>query len=107
MNSAKMIVVQTTVGSKEDADRLVTEVMAKHLAACCQQLSITSTYWWEGQLQTMAEILLSFKTVDDAWDKLEQTLTQAHPYDCPEIISLPVRIATDSYADWVAENTLI
>lgn len=103
----KMIVVQTTVGNREDAQRLITEVMAKQLAACCQQLSISSTYWWEGQVHTLDEIQLSFKTVAEAWEPLETLLQAAHPYDTPEIIALPVNAASESYRVWVEENSLI
>lgn len=107
MQSRQMIVVQTTVGSEEDAHRLTMEVMAKQLAACCQQLSISSTYWWEGKINTINEILLTFKTVEAAWEPLEEVLRDAHPYDTPEIVALPVNNVSETYAAWVNDNTLI
>lgn len=76
------------------------------MAACVNAVpGLTSTYYWEGRLQTDAEILLVIKTRTNLFRKLERFVRKEHPARVPEIIALPVIAGSKPYLDWVSAET--
>lgn len=72
------------------------------LAACVNVVpGLTSFYLWEGALAEDGESLLVIKTTAAAVPALEEALADLHPYDVPEILSLPVDHGADAYVRWV------
>ena len=59
----EFIQVVTTVGSEEDARRIARELVEERLAACVQVVGpVSSTYWWEGVVETETEWLCLIKS---------------------------------------------
>ena len=73
-------------------------------AACVQATPIRSTYMWQGKLASHEETLLSIKTLQSAYPKVQSLIREAHSYDTPEIIAQPVTGVSMSYIDWVASQ---
>lgn len=96
-----MVIVVTTVDSRERAQHIVRAVVGARLAACGQIVGpIASTYWWRDTLEEAEEWLCLFKTVPEAYDELEPAIRALHPYELPEIVALPVAQASAGYLDW-------
>lgn len=94
--------VVTTIDSREAADGLARGAVAARLAACAQVSGpITSSYWWEGAVESEDEWQVAFKTTTAAYPALEQHLREAHPYDVPEILCLPVTAGNPAYLGWL------
>ncbi|KAL3690083.1 hypothetical protein R1sor_016392 [Riccia sorocarpa] len=101
-----LIVVYVTVPNKETATSLATSIVTNKLAACVSQIpGITSTYVWEGKVETEQEILLMIKTRRALLDSLTAHVKSNHPYTVPEVIATPILGGNDSYMKWVVENT--
>jgi periplasmic divalent cation tolerance protein len=61
--SAQALLVLTTCGTAEDANRLAKLLVEQRLAACVNAVdNVTSTYRWQGRLQQDQETLLVIKT---------------------------------------------
>lgn len=89
----------------EAAERLATTLVENRLAACVNITGpVQSVYHWKGELQKEEERLLVIKTTPARWPALEQKLAQAHPYEVPEIIALPVHQGAENYLRWVEES---
>ncbi len=85
----------TTVDDRPTADSLALSAVTARLAACAQVGGpITSTYWWEGEIETSSEWVVQLKTTTDRLDELIEHLRVAHPYDVPEVVAVPVSAAT-------------
>ena len=108
MSITGLLLVSTTVGSAEAAKQLAKQVVKQRLAACAQVLSpIQSIYWWDGQLEELEESeewLVLLKTTEAAWSKLEKALTEAHPYDVPQLIAVPIEAVHLPYKHWLNEQ---
>jgi periplasmic divalent cation tolerance protein len=65
---------------------------------------MTSTYWWQGQVETAREYLLLAKTTSDRFEAIREHVTSEHPYDNPEILAVPVASAAPLYAAWLRES---
>jgi periplasmic divalent cation tolerance protein len=98
----KYVQVVTTVGTREDADRIARAVVEQRLAACAQVTGpITSTYWWEGAIETGEEWLCVIKSTEAAYPALEEAIRAIHPYEVPEIMAVPVVAGSAAYLAWL------
>lgn len=80
-------------------------MLERRLVACVQILGpIQSRYRWEGEVTQSSEYLLLVKTVAARVDSVTATIVDAHPYDVPEVLALPVVGGHRPYLDWVTEN---
>jgi periplasmic divalent cation tolerance protein len=103
-----VIQVFTTLDSQQAADNLGRTLVERRLAACAQVLGpISSTYWWEGAVESAEEWLCLIKTTWDAYGALEQAICESHPYDVPEILAVPVSAGHSAYLDWLRAQVSI
>ncbi len=102
----ELIQVLTAIGSKEDAQKVANAIVGEHLAACVQIIGpITSTYWWQGVMETADEWLCLMKTRQELYEQVEQAIRAIHPYDEPEILAMPVIAESRTYLDWIVSET--
>jgi periplasmic divalent cation tolerance protein len=97
------IQVITTIGTREEADKLARDLVARRLAACVQVAGpITSTYRWQGNIETSQEWSLVIKSLQSKYAPLEAAIRELHPYDVPEILAVTVVAGQPDYLDWLA-----
>jgi len=86
-----ILLVITNLPDAPSAERLAHQLIEARAAACVSQLApCTSMYRWQGKIETAAEIPLLIKTTRAAYPRLEKLIREAHPYELPEIIAVPV-----------------
>ncbi len=103
---AEFITVQTTIDSKEGAQKIAEAIVGKHLAACAQVSGpITSTYWWQGKMEQAEEWICTAKTRSELYNKLEQAIREVHTYDVPEILAVNVVAGNADYLNWISQET--
>ena len=76
---AQAIVIMTTVAAEAEADAIATYLLEAELAACIQEVPITSRYRWQGEVQREGEILLLVKTSPAAADATMAAIAERHP----------------------------
>jgi periplasmic divalent cation tolerance protein len=97
------IQVITTLDSQEAAGRMARELVARRLAACVQVAGpITSTYRWQGKIETSQEWACLIKTQGSKYAALEAAIRELHSYDVPEILATAIVAAGRDYLDWLA-----
>lgn len=100
------LLVLTTCPDAEFAATLAAKVVDARLAACVNIVpGIQSVYRWKGQRQTGTERLLLIKTRAELYDRLEQAITESHPYELPEVIAVPIKNGLAGYLAWIGEAT--
>ena len=100
-----MITITTTTGDHSTAERIATELVDRGLAACVQISGpVTSTYRWEGKVETAEEWICTAKTTNETFSKIDQLITEIHPYDTPELIATPITHASIAYEKWLREQ---
>lgn len=104
---SKHILVYSTTPSQAVAEKLAAGIVREKLAACVQSIpGVTSTYWWEGKVETGTEYLMSMKTTRELYPKLQEYITTMHPYDTPEIITTDITGGLPKYLKWIEDETL-
>ena len=96
------IQVMTTTDSRENAETIARVLVEGRLAACVQVVGpISSTYWWQGNIERTEEWLCLAKSTERCFDELEQQIRSVHPYDVPEVLALPVTAGSGAYLAWL------
>ena len=102
--SPVLLLVQTTLGSQDEARALADDLVELHWAACAQIGPVVeSIYPWQGKIEHQSEVLLSLKTPPSPLAGLKARLRDKHPYDVPELIVLPVIETCSDYCEWVQD----
>ena len=100
----RLVCVQITYGDAKLARKAARDMVERGLAACVQQVRVSSTYRWQGQVEEDAEQLLTAKTIFSKVAALEAFVRDTHPYDEPEFLIVPALGASEGYARWVRES---
>lgn len=101
-----MLVGWTTTSTLEEAERLATEAVERHLAACCHvDGPILSVYNWKGVLQKEQEYRVTFKFLSQKTPALENWLMDSHPYDNPQWIAVSAERISQNYLIWAQKET--
>ena len=103
--TANAVLVLVTAPDLDTARALARAALGDHLAACANLIpKIESHYWWQGKLESGAEVLIIFKTTKAKLKALEKLIIANHPYDTPEFLVLPISAGNKRYLDWVLES---
>ena len=69
------IQIVTTTARREEADRIARMLVEERLAACAQVSGpITSTYHWQGKIETSEEWQCRAKSRLDLWERLDAAM---------------------------------
>ena len=102
----RYLMAMTTTDAREDAERLARDLVERRLAACVQVLGpISSTYRWQGAIETAEEWLCLIKTTGARFDALAAHVETNHGYEMPELTALAVEIGSPGYLAWVSAAT--
>jgi periplasmic divalent cation tolerance protein len=103
--AAKFALVLVTAPDLKTARALARAALRARLIACANLVpKIESHYWWQGKIESGAEVLLVLKTAKSKLAALEKTILAAHPYDTPEFLVLPLNAGSRRYLDWLADS---
>ena len=104
--ASRYIIIQTTLSSRLQAERLAKKLVEERLAACVSIIGpISSQYRFSGKLEKSREYLCLAKTRTSLYSRLEKAIAASHPYQIPEIIALPVIAGSRQYLAWLEAGT--
>jgi periplasmic divalent cation tolerance protein len=97
--------ITTTTGTRQDAEQIAAELVARRLAGCVQVSGpIQSTYRWQGKTETAEEWLCTAKTSRELLVAIQQLVDELHRYEVPELIAIPIVGGSQKYLQWLAEQ---
>lgn len=104
--SGRYRIVLITCGSLAEAQRIGRTVVETKLAACANIVPrVESIYRWKGKVERASEVLVIIKTTAKRLRELEREVKQAHSYQVPEFIVLPILAGSRKYLAWLREST--
>ena len=99
------LVVVTTVGTEEEANRLAEELVARRHSSCVNIVPVhRSVYRWQGKVCDDREFLLVIKTLEGEYEAVEATVKELHSYELPEILAFQVSRGEAGFLDWIAQS---
>ena len=99
------IVLLSTCSNEEEGEKLARLLVDAHLAACVSVIPrVRSFYRWHGAIESADECLLIIKSSREWFEPLRARLEEAHSYEVPELLALPVIDGATKYLDWLEAN---
>jgi periplasmic divalent cation tolerance protein len=96
------IVVLSTCGSPDEAQRLARALVEKRLAACVNIIpGVRSVYHWKDAIEEEEEVLLVIKTSRLLLEDLRSEIERLHSYEVPEVIAMQVVDGSERYMAWL------
>lgn len=93
--------VLVTVPDLKVGRLLARKALEAKLVACANLVpGVESHYWWKNRIERSREMLVIFKATRRSLARLEALVLEAHPYDTPEIVFMPVNSATGKHLRW-------
>ena len=94
--------VITTTNSEETAANLAKFAVESRLARSGNIIrNVRSIYSWQGEMCDESECILLLKTGHVKLQILMKKLREAHPYELPQIIAIPIPEGDDDYLRWI------
>lgn len=105
MTSFEPLLVLCTAPDEATGARLARGLIEARLAACVNLVpGLRSFYRWEGKVEDDAEVQLLIKSDAARFDALRDHLLEAHPYDVPEVLALPIGGGAEAYLAWMRDE---
>ncbi len=97
-------IVAVTTAPPKDAKTLARILVESKVCACVNIIEkVTSVYHWKDQIETESESILFIKTVAGKESALWEIIKENHPYDLPELITLPIQWGKSEYLKWISD----
>jgi len=101
-----LVLVLTNLPDVDVARRVARELVENRFAACVTLLpGSESVYRWQGVIESATEVPVLIKTRRSCYPALETELRRLHPYDVPEIVSIPIVDGLPAYLAWVMHES--
>ncbi len=101
----EFIQVFITVDEKEKAEEIAERLVEEGLASCVQITGpMESIYRWKGKVERSEEFMCMAKSEKGSYPSLERTVKSIHPYENPEIVSVPLVEGSEEYLSWLREG---
>ncbi len=96
-----MILIYTTCGSLEEAQKIVDNLLNKKLAVCCKFWPAQTRYLWKGKKEKSDEVFLLIETSKEKSEEVQSVIKKLHSYKSPVIVSFPVSTNAQT-ASWLS-----
>lgn len=80
-------------------------LVSDRLAACGHHQPVRSVFRWQGVIQEEREVRVALHTRRALLDTILERVRDAHPYDVPCVLALPILGGNPGYLDWVRAET--
>ena len=98
------LVIYITFPDRDSAQRITRQLIEERLVACANVFPMSSTYWWQAQVESADEWVGIVKTVPANREAVERSVIALHPYDVPCIMHWAVSANAD-YETWIETET--
>jgi len=102
MRTADRTIVLITAGSEDEARKIARLLVKEKKAACVNIVpGVDSLFRWKGKINSARETLLLVKTRAPLLSEIIGLVKEAHSYEVPEIIALPITGGSEDYLQWL------
>ena len=95
-----------TTETEEEAKAIGRSLVEARLAACANVIGgMTPIFRWKGRVEEGREAILIAKTSADLVPAATRLIVEAHGYDLPCVVALPIEPGHQPFLDWIARET--
>ncbi len=102
----KYTIILTACPNKASAKKIAQRLLRKKLAACVQiSAPVESHFSWKNKISKTKEVILSIKSRNALFSRINDEIKDIHPYEVPEILSISIERGSRAYLQWIDEVT--
>lgn len=101
----KYCMIETAFDNKEEAEKVIKELLENKLVASCQMVESNSKWNWKKQLEESKEYLVFMKTKTSLQEEVYNTIKSIHSYDCFEFAIFGLDSCNNDYLNWIEGET--
>ena len=95
-----------TAETAAEAKAIGRALVEARLAACANVLDgMTPIFRWNGEVREGSEAVLIAKTRSDLVSAATRLIVEAHSYDLPCVVALPIEAGHQPFLDWIGSET--
>jgi len=99
------VVILITASIDEEAEKIANRLLTQRKAACVNIIpKVRSLFWWKGELDSADEAVLIVKSKASLIDEIVSLVKEAHSYEVPEVIALPLIGGNPDYLSWMSDE---
>ena len=99
------VVILITASMDEEAEKIANRLLTQRKAACVNIIpKVRSLFWWKGELDSADEAVLIVKSKASLIDEIVSLVKEAHSYEVPEVIALPLIGGNPDYLSWMSDE---
>lgn len=98
----EFIIIYCTVPNKKEGKEIARALIENKFAACINIIDkVESVFSWDGEMTEEKEALLVIKTKKELFGNVKHVIQKLHSYTVPEVISVPIAQADETYLKWI------
>lgn len=99
-----MAIFYLTCPNEEEADKISKVLLDKRLVACAKRFPVKSKSWWKGKMGSADEVLVSYETVEENFEKVNSEVKKLHSDETYVLYSVAVSKTTKKVEDWTKKE---
>ena len=100
----KPILLFLTCANQKEANKISKSLLQKGLVVCIKAMPVSSTFLWQGEIDSGKEVLLVMDSVESKFKVIENQVKKLHSYDTPVLISIPVSQTSAGITSWMKKE---
>jgi periplasmic divalent cation tolerance protein len=98
-------VIFITTPQDEESQLIARMLLEQKVTSCVNIIpKINSLFWWNQVIEQNKESMLIVKTSVSRINDVVQLVKEAHSYDVPEIIAIPIIGGNQDYLEWISHE---
>jgi periplasmic divalent cation tolerance protein len=99
------VVILITTSMNEEAEEIANKLLTQRKAACVNIIpKVRSLFRWQGEIDSADEAVLVVKSKASLVDEIVSLVKEAHSYQVPEVIALPIIGGNRDYLNWMSDE---
>lgn len=100
------ILIYVVFPTKKEAEMMAEYLIEKKQIVCANIRKHKALYVWKEKIYKEKEFRVLFKTREDRWEEIKESILKKHSYEAPVILKIRIEDANDSFKDWADENLI-
>lgn len=100
----KPCILFLTCANTKEANLVSETLLKKHLIVCVKKSAVSSSFLWEGKIDSASEILLIMDSVEENFERIEKELKKIHSYKSFVLVLLPIIKTTKGVKKWIEKE---
>lgn len=100
----KACVLLLTCANEKEAKLVSETLLSKKLVVCIKSFPVSSSFLWQGKINSSDEIMLVMDSVEEKFGRVEEEVAKIHSYDTPTLVALPVTQTTQKVKEWIEKE---